>query len=63
VSRATLYRAIAAGQFPAIRIRGSLKILGEVVEEIIAAARAGEMVDVAEWTAARRAQVAAGVAS
>jgi hypothetical protein len=28
--------------------------LGEVVDEILAAARAGQTVDVAKWTAARR---------
>jgi excisionase family DNA binding protein len=54
MSPATLYRAIDAGQFPAIRIRGRLKVLCEVVDEILAAARAGQTVDVAKWTAARR---------
>lgn len=61
VSPMTLYRAIAAGQFPAIKIRGRLKILAVVVDEILAAARAGQMVDVAEWTAGRRANGAARV--
>ena len=55
MSPATLYRAIAANQFPAIRIRGRLKVLREVVDEILAAARAGQTVDVAKWAAARRA--------
>jgi excisionase family DNA binding protein len=47
MSPATLYRAIAANQFPAIRIRGRLLVLREVIDQILAAARAGQTVDVA----------------
>jgi excisionase family DNA binding protein len=51
MSPATLYRAIAANQFPAIRIRGRLLVLREVIDQILAAARAGQTVDVAKWAA------------
>jgi excisionase family DNA binding protein len=54
MSPATLYRAIEAGEFPAIKIRGRLRVLGEVIDDILAATRAGEMVDVTVWLAARR---------
>jgi excisionase family DNA binding protein len=53
MSPATLYRAIAANQFPAIRIRGRLLVLREVIDQILAAARAGQTVDVARWAAGR----------
>ncbi len=59
VSPATLYRAIAAQEFPAIKIRGSLKVLRELVDDIVAAARAGETVDMTTWMAARRARTSA----
>jgi excisionase family DNA binding protein len=61
VSPATLYRAIAAQEFPAIKIRGSLKVLRELVDDILAAARAGETVDMTTWMAARRARTSAPV--
>ena len=54
VSPATLYRAISAGEFPAIKVRGRLRVLREVVSDILAASRAGQMVDVAAWFATRR---------
>lgn len=46
----TLYRAIQAGQFPAVRIRGRLIIPSIAIDEMIAAAMAdGRMVDAADW--------------
>ncbi len=55
VSPATLYRMVDAGQFPAMRMRGSIKILAEVVDAIRAELRAGRTVDVAKWAAAMQA--------
>jgi excisionase family DNA binding protein len=51
VSAMTLYRAINAGEFPAIKIRGRLRVLRAVVEEILEAART-QTVDVAARMAA-----------
>lgn len=49
----TLYRAIRAGQFPAVRIRGRLIIPAKVVEAIADAAAADAVahqdVDLPEW--------------
>ena len=55
MSPATLYRAIDAGEFPAIKVRGRLRVLREVVDEILAELRAGKTVDVAKWAAAMQA--------
>jgi excisionase family DNA binding protein len=50
----TLYRAIEAGEFPAIRIRGRLTIPSLVIEQLITSAIAtGGVVDVAAWRAAQ----------
>lgn len=50
LSEMTLYRAIQAGQFPAVRIRGRLIIPSIAIDEMIAAAMAdGRMVDAADW--------------
>jgi len=54
ISPATLYRAISAGEFPAIKVRGRLRVLADVLDDILAASRAGQMVDVAAWFATRR---------
>jgi len=46
----TLYRAIADGAFPAVRIRGRLIVPVRAVEEMIeAATERGVMVDAASW--------------
>ena len=48
----TLYRAIQAGEFPAVRIRGRLivpaKVLDKLADEAMAA---NAVVDAAEWVA------------
>jgi excisionase family DNA binding protein len=50
LSDMTLYRAIHAGQFPAVRIRGRLIIPTRAIDEMIAAAMTdGAMVDAADW--------------
>lgn len=50
----TLYRAINAGEFPAVRIRNRVVVPGEVLDELVAAALAEQgLIDVAEWTANR----------
>lgn len=50
VSKMTLYRAIAAGRFPAVRIEGRLIIPAQVVEAMVQAALAGNTtVDAADW--------------
>ena len=52
VSKMTVYRAIAAGQFPAVRIQGRLIIPAKVIEAMAQAALAGNMtVDAAAWVA------------
>ena len=51
MSQVTLYRAIQAGQFPAIRIRGRLVIPARALDEIEDAALAtGTVVDPSRWT-------------
>lgn len=50
VSTVTLYRAIQAGQFPAIKIRGRYVIPAKVIDALEAAAvAAGSVVDAADW--------------
>jgi excisionase family DNA binding protein len=52
VSKMTLYRAIAAGEFPAVRIQGRLIVPAKVVEAMAQAALAGNTtVDAADWGA------------
>lgn len=52
LSSMTLYRAIADGAFPAVRIRGRLIVPVRAVEEMIeAATERGVMVDAASWVA------------
>lgn len=49
----TLYRAINAGQFPAVRIRGRLIIPAQALEAMGRAASAGGcVVDAADWVRA-----------
>jgi excisionase family DNA binding protein len=50
MSDMTLYRAISAGEFPAVRIRGRLIIPARAIEEMIDLALAdGRPVDAAAW--------------
>jgi excisionase family DNA binding protein len=48
----TLYRAINAGQFPAVRIRGRLIVPMQAIDEIVCAALNGrQLVDTWAWSA------------
>jgi len=50
MSEMTLYRAIHAGQFPAVRIRGRLIIPAKAIDAMIEAAVGnGCLVDAADW--------------
>jgi excisionase family DNA binding protein len=50
MSEMTLYRAIGAGEFPAVRIRGRLIIPARAIDEMVNAALAdGRSVDAAAW--------------
>jgi excisionase family DNA binding protein len=50
MSAVTVYRAINAGEFPAIRVRGRLFVPSRAVEEMVAAAIADRtVVDAAGW--------------
>lgn len=52
VSKMTVYRAIAAGEFPAVRIQGRLIVPAKVIEAMAQAAIAGHTtVDAADWVA------------
>jgi excisionase family DNA binding protein len=47
----TLYRAIRAGEFPAVRIRGRLIVPASALEAMSATTVSnGTLVDAAEWT-------------
>jgi excisionase family DNA binding protein len=47
----TLYRAIRAGEFPAVRIRGRLIVPASALEAMSATTvSSGALVDAAEWT-------------
>jgi excisionase family DNA binding protein len=53
MSDMTLYRAIAAGEFPAVRVRGRLIVPTRAIEEMIDVALAdGRSVDAAAWVPA-----------
>jgi excisionase family DNA binding protein len=50
VSEVTLYRAINAGEFPAIKIRGRYVIPAKVLDAMEdAALESGTVIDAAEW--------------
>jgi hypothetical protein len=50
MSQMTLYRVIAAGEFPAVRIGRRLVVPARVLEDMAAAALAtGSTVDSADW--------------
>lgn len=58
ISDVTLYRAIAAGEFPAVRVRGRLIIPSKAVEAMVnAAVDAGAVVDAAVWVPEQRVAV------
>jgi excisionase family DNA binding protein len=49
-SEMTVYRAIHAGEFPAIKIRGRLIIPARAIDDMVKAAlAAGAAVDAADW--------------
>jgi predicted DNA-binding transcriptional regulator AlpA len=53
LSAMTLYRAIAAGEFPAVKIRGRLIVPARAVEAMIeAVTEHGAVVNAASWVAA-----------
>ncbi|MDN5851980.1 MAG: helix-turn-helix domain-containing protein [Actinomycetia bacterium] len=55
VSEVTLYRAIKAGEFPAVRIRGRLIIPAGAVDAMVAAALADRTaVDASRWVVVER---------
>lgn len=55
VSEVTLYRAIKAGEFPAVRIRGRLIIpIGAVQAMVDAALAGGTAVDASNWVIVER---------
>ncbi|MPZ64557.1 MAG: hypothetical protein GEU83_03230 [Pseudonocardiaceae bacterium] len=61
MSPMTVYRAIGAGEFPAVRIRGRLIVPAKAVEAMVEAAVADRtVVDAADWVAPGAGQVAAG---
>jgi excisionase family DNA binding protein len=50
ISEVTIYRAIHAGEFPAIKVRGRYVIPTSVVDAMeTAALKTGAMVDAADW--------------
>lgn len=54
ISSVTLYRAINAGEFPAVRIRGRVIVPGEALDKLVAAALAeNTVIDAADWAAER----------
>lgn len=51
MSAMTLYRAIAAGEFPAVRVRGRLIVPAKAVDAMADAATAAQtVVDANQWT-------------
>jgi len=55
VSEVTLYRAINAGEFPAVRIRSRLIVPAKVVEAMAEAAMAEQtVVDASSWVLVQR---------
>jgi excisionase family DNA binding protein len=55
MSAMTIYRAIAAGEFPAVRVRGRLIVPAEVLDAMAAAAVADQtVVDASFWVPEQR---------
>ena len=60
VDPTTVYRAVRAGEFPAVKVRGRYVIPARAIEDMIESAMAtGSVVDVAEWSAEQAAERAA----
>ena len=61
ISEVTLYRAINAGEFPAVRIRGRLIVPAKVVQAMADAAMAEQkVVDTSNWVLVQRSDVREG---
>ena len=61
VSEVTLYRAINAGEFPAVRIRGRLIVPAKVVQAMADAAMAEQkVVNTSDWVLVQRSDVREG---
>ncbi|MFF4574843.1 helix-turn-helix domain-containing protein [Streptomyces sp. NPDC001410] len=59
VSYQTLWRAIREGDFPGIKIRGRILVPIKAIELLMeSVTQSGQLVDVAEWTAAWRTETA-----
>ncbi|MEU8977624.1 helix-turn-helix domain-containing protein [Streptomyces sp. NPDC048309] len=59
VSYQTLWRAIREGEFPGIKIRGRILVPIKAIELLMeSVTKSGQLVDVADWTAAWRAETA-----
>jgi excisionase family DNA binding protein len=57
MSSMTLYRAIAAGEFPAVRVRGRLIIPVRAIDQLVdLAVTGGVVVDASTWSATTEAQ-------
>ena len=57
MSKMTLYRAITAGDFPAVRIRGRLIIPAQAIDAMVAAAVSDQgVIDAAGWVPAAAAR-------
>ncbi|MGW7817148.1 helix-turn-helix domain-containing protein [Streptomyces puniciscabiei] len=55
----TLWRAIREAEFPGIKIRGRVLVPIKAIELLMeSVTKSGQLVDVAEWTAAWRAETA-----
>lgn len=55
MSAMTIYRAIAAGEFPAVRVRGRLIVPAEVLDAMAAAAIAEQtVIDASFWVPEQR---------
>jgi len=55
ISSVTLYRAINAGEFPAVRVRGRVIVPARVLDALIeGAVEAGSVVDAASYVVTRR---------
>ncbi len=55
MSKMTIYRAIAAGEFPAIRVRGRVAIPARAIEAMIDAATSEQtVIDAAVWVGGAR---------
>ncbi|MFE5890479.1 helix-turn-helix domain-containing protein [Streptomyces sp. NPDC056462] len=59
VSYQTLWRAIRDGEFPGLKIRGRILVPIRAIELLMeSVTHSGQVVDVADWTAAWRAETA-----